>query len=59
MLIGIIIFMIVVSLYTEPVKLEKTLPSLGEINRKGANKMTYMLAGVLTTIMIGLYIIFG
>ena len=58
MLIGVIVFMIIVSFYTEPTKSEKALPSLGEINRTGAKTISYVLAGVLTTIMIGLYIIF-
>lgn len=59
MLIGMILFMVLVSLLTEPVRSEKNLPSLAEINRRGTGKNAYFLAGLLTLVMIGLYIVFS
>lgn len=59
MLAGMILFMIVISLLTEPGPEEKSLLTLKEINKANPAKSVYVFAIVLMIVMIGLYVFFG
>jgi SSS family solute:Na+ symporter len=58
MLIGVMLFMVIVSAFTKPTEPEKRLPSLGEITKHAHSRTVYVLSIVLAVVMITLYIIF-
>ena len=58
MLIGVVVFMVIASLMTDPPAREKSLPSLGEISRAPHSRTVRTAAVILVSIMVGLYLIF-